>query len=562
MINNILSLIVLLTIVQQSIASRFNVFRAFALQERNWNDEGSHTHVNNKYNKKYGTNSTTHFFTGAIVDHFGSWKGSHEKWNQRFYVDQTVWGGNDFPIFLYIGGEGPQGPVSDGLYMKTLANKHRALVVALEHRFYGESRPTSDQSVASLQVLSSEQALADLAKFVESLKNGDMVQEANPSLSLKYSAHNSKVIVFGGSYPGSLSAFFHLKYPHLSVGSIASSAPVFAEYNFEQYAQVVGYALGYPLIGGSQECVTTLTKANEALYNLASSTVPRASSPEIPEFLKPCESLEGELDFAQYLSTIFGNFQGAVQYNVPGRSKNTVAKMCDTLLDEGDQKQWKEPIDRLANTMALFVPNASAPFKERCIASSFQKDLIGLVKNTSFSDKNCDLQCTSTRQWIWQSCNEFGFFQTTTGVNQPFSAFAKEITVQNVGKELCEQAFPGAWGTGEYNGPRITWTNTHYGNRDIASVNTTLPNGSGDPWHALGIVNSTDLFYNSGCDQEGTEGCAKQKLKASDQAVFIDGTSHCRDMFAPVPPDSKVIDSEAVIWAHAKIAENVATYLL
>ena len=34
--------------------------------------------------------------------------------------------------------------------------------------------------------------------------------------------------------------------PNLSVGSVASSAPVFAEYNFEQYAQVVGYALATP----------------------------------------------------------------------------------------------------------------------------------------------------------------------------------------------------------------------------------------------------------------------------------------------------------------------------
>ena len=49
--------------------------------------------------------------------------------------------------------------------MHTLAQQHQACVVALEHRFYGESRPTSDMSVESLRVLSSQQALADLARY-------------------------------------------------------------------------------------------------------------------------------------------------------------------------------------------------------------------------------------------------------------------------------------------------------------------------------------------------------------------------------------------------------------
>jgi thymus-specific serine protease len=541
-------------------ASRFNTFRSFAAQEKAWHLRGHHNTENNIANAKFGTNSTTHFFTAAIVDHFGSWKPSHERWSQRFYVDDSLWGGDNFPIFLYIGGEGPQGPISDRLYMKTLAKEHQALVVALEHRFYGESWPTPDQSVESLQVLSSEQALADLARFVEHITRDISVgvpdPNSSPPLTLNFSTKGSKTVVFGGSYPGSLSAWFHLKYPHLSVGSVASSAPVFAEYNFEQYAQVVGYSLGYPLIGGSEECVSALEESANELHALANSTEPKANSSDIPEFLRPCGEIEGPLDFAQYLSTVFGNFQGAVQYNVPGSSPQTVAKICTTMLDVGPKKQWPRAIDRLANTMALFV-NASAPFAQRCIQSSFEKDLVGLVKNTSFSPKGCDLTCNSTRQWIWQSCREFGFFQTTTGRGQPFKAFA-EITVANVGKTLCEQAFPGAWGGQPYTGPRIEWSNTHYGNRDIASVNTTLPNGSADPWHSLGVVNSTDPFYNS-CDGNA---CEKQRLKASDHLVFLDGTSHCRDMFAPVGPNATVKDPEAVVWAHVQIAKYVASYLM
>ena len=110
-------------------------------------------------------------------------------------------------MFLYIGGEGPQGAPSDHLYMATLAKKEGALMVALEHRFYGESRPTTDMSVGNLKFLTSEQALGDLAHFTNYLKDPDPAQ-STPALHLKYSAAASKFVTFGGSYPGALSAWY------------------------------------------------------------------------------------------------------------------------------------------------------------------------------------------------------------------------------------------------------------------------------------------------------------------------------------------------------------------
>lgn len=61
--------------------------------------------------------------------------------------------------------------------------------------------------------LSSYQALADIASFIS-------VQ--NEKLNLK----NPKWILFGGSYAGSLTLWFRKLYPQLSVGAIASSAPM------------------------------------------------------------------------------------------------------------------------------------------------------------------------------------------------------------------------------------------------------------------------------------------------------------------------------------------------
>lgn len=78
----------------------------------------------------------------------------------------------------------------------------------------------SDLSVDNLKYLSSEQALADLANFIESMNK-------------KYSLPTgTKWIAFGGSYPGSLAAWLREKYPNLVHGSISSSGPLLAKADF------------------------------------------------------------------------------------------------------------------------------------------------------------------------------------------------------------------------------------------------------------------------------------------------------------------------------------------
>ena len=48
------------------------------------------------------------------------------------------------------------------------------------------------------------------------------------------------------------------------------------------------------------------------LHDLANLTFPYASSEKIPTYLKPCNEVKTMDDFAMYLSSIFGNFQGYV----------------------------------------------------------------------------------------------------------------------------------------------------------------------------------------------------------------------------------------------------------
>lgn len=71
-----------------------------------------------------------------------------------------------------------------------------------------------------MKYLSSEQALADLASFIEA-KN----------VEYKFDS-NVKWIAFGGSYPGSLAAWVREKYPNLIYGSVSTSGPLLAKADF------------------------------------------------------------------------------------------------------------------------------------------------------------------------------------------------------------------------------------------------------------------------------------------------------------------------------------------
>lgn len=77
-----------------------------------------------------------------------------------------------------------------------------------------------DLSVKNLMYLSSEQALADLAYFITSV-----------NVAYKFPS-DTKWIVFGGSYGGSLAAWMRAKYPHLVHGAVSASGPLLALIDF------------------------------------------------------------------------------------------------------------------------------------------------------------------------------------------------------------------------------------------------------------------------------------------------------------------------------------------
>jgi serine protease 16 len=62
---------------------------------------------------------------------------------KRYWVNDTFFNGTG-PVFLWIGGEGELDPLWIVLgQIVNYAKEFNGLVVSLEHRFYGKSRPTA-----------------------------------------------------------------------------------------------------------------------------------------------------------------------------------------------------------------------------------------------------------------------------------------------------------------------------------------------------------------------------------------------------------------------------------
>ncbi|KAL6997347.1 putative serine protease eda2 [Sarracenia purpurea var. burkii] len=81
---------------------------------------------------------------------------------------------------------------------------------------------------------------------------------SSESLNAKLNRSNveNPWFVFGISYPGALSAWFRLKFPHLTCGSLASSKVVLAVYNFIEFDQQIGLSAG-------PECKAALQEVNQ-----------------------------------------------------------------------------------------------------------------------------------------------------------------------------------------------------------------------------------------------------------------------------------------------------------
>lgn len=462
-------------------------------------------HLGRSYKLKASNDHEIEHWFPQRLDHFQPTDDT--EWSQRYFVNSEFFkpGG---PVFLYIGGEGELSPweLHEG-HMAEMGEKLHALMFALEHRFYGASHPTPNLEGQNLRFLNSHQALADLAAF-------------RTRMGTRWNVTEAKWVAFGGSYPGNLAAWVRSKYPHLIHASIASSAPVRAKLNFEEYMEVVTNSIK-SFTSNGDECLAAIASATRVIdKNMLFPNGPTM----LEKKFNTCYMLSAYSHDRQYLyQTLAGNFMGITQYDESPNDHLNLEKACQIMTD----KQYGlTAFDRYANLSSLFLKESES----ECLDASYDNYLHYLTQTDWESHRE-----DAMRQWTWQTCTEFGYYQTTDFPTQPFgNHLGLRFSLND-----CKKAFGLDFSefSKEAMQKRIGMTNVEYGKDDIEVSRVIFVNGNKDPWHALGIL--------------------KKGPKSQYEAIVINGTSHCDDMREARPSDSPQLK-----MAREKISDILAQWIL
>lgn len=330
---------------------------------------------------------------------------------QRLCIYDKYWSGGEKqgPIFLYVGNESPVDEYinATGLMWES-APEFGALLVFAEHRYFGESMPQIQGRSRCLAWLSSNEALADYASVVEHFRT---------NRTWRWSAPESAVIAFGGSYGGMLAAWFRMRYPSQVDGSIAGSAPIWGFPGDEPAVDGASAALTNAAteVGGSAaNCVPNMRATWVLVHDLAKSSWGRTL---ISKSMGLCTPMKR----ANQTSDLLGYLQGPL-FNIA----------------EGD---YPFPSDYI--TFATFngttVPLPAWPMRKVCepLAADFGIQTHGEVSNVKFSLEAGGMKISV--DWDETANNSYTLADVPDGVPKLLAAAAKGLQVwyNLTGSEPC-----------------------------------------------------------------------------------------------------------------------------
>jgi len=236
-------------------------------------------------------------------------------YEQRYYVNNEYYTPGS-PIFLFLAGEWTITPYRMNYsLMHDMAGELNGGIFYLEHRYYGESRPTPNVTDENLRFLTPEQALADTAHFVNHIRR------------TVAGAVNSNIILNGGHYSASLAIWFRQRYPHLTTGVWASSAPLPSIVDFAEFKVGVGRA--YRNVGGDS-CYNSLQQGFDTIQEM----IDDGAFDQVTELFYLCDPLE-PVDVPVFFSIMAEIYAIHPQFE----TEEYIVATCDHILAK--KVQWK-----------------------------------------------------------------------------------------------------------------------------------------------------------------------------------------------------------------------------
>lgn len=346
------------------------------------------------------------------VDHFNPL--DQRTFEARYFNNAEHWipGG---VIFIYVsGGFEVYNEFLVGGAMYDLARETNSHLFTLEHRYFGQSRPTEDTSVENLRFLTVHQALADIAQFVAFIREN------------YYGARNSRVILWGRGYGGSLAVWARQKYPNAVDAVWASSAPINAVLEYPRFFRNTFYTLRSI---GDEPCGEIQTDA----FRMIEDAIRTRNTTYVEERLNLCNPID--VDIEEDIAQLF--YQ--ISYEIGG-SFVTNARYPDI----DDKCRVMRGVDLSDNPIGTPADNALDAFA-RWFVDDFNRNLECL--NYSYDSVVSRYQQTAwdtvstiagRRQTFWLQCTQLGQFPVANESEDHPYGWRFDI---NFFRQWCARAF-------------------------------------------------------------------------------------------------------------------------
>ena len=431
-----------------------------------------------------GIPAEPHFFDNLV------WHGdaASPTYKQRYYLNDTAFGGPGSPIFMIMGGEGAIPPSTGFFYpwvVDVLAPKFKALVIEPEHRFYGESLPFGNASYGNkaMRLLTPQHALDDAVALLVSTRKARGCTASGKGYC--------PVITFGGSYPGWMSAMMRLRYPGVVDGAYAASAPM------RFYSQEVSQYAYYEVVTSSARRVDA--KCPAAVLS-ALTLINNASSSDLISRLDLCQPLPpymaaGDATLRAELQMVFAyTFADLNMGNYPPGPETGLSRACARFLKGAgsEASQWSSLRETLHGDASLGARAATSLGSPRAaVAAGKCFDLSGQLPSGANGTISCGdwSGCgtgTNGRSWDYETCT---FLVEQIGTNGRTDMFPPRAWSLDWLTRHCAARF------GVVPSPTRLVDEWGFDARGLVRQGTTrilFTNGLNDGWSAGGYLSDVD----------------------------------------------------------------------
>ncbi|EAX92429.1 Clan SC, family S28, unassigned serine peptidase [Trichomonas vaginalis G3] len=366
------------------------------------------------------------------IDH----EAKKEKYNQTYYVNDFDLKKSNNLVFLVGNQESFNQEFMTSGTAFNIAKDLKAILFGIEHRYFGESKPTESLSTEELQYLTVEQTIEDVHDFIAQMRN-QYCKDLNKCQSL----------TVGQGYGGSIAAWVKVKYgEQLSIiSSWASASPLLAKNEFSEFDS---YEAQFFKNIDSQ-CYTNVKKVIDAAHNLLFSDVETHTK----EMMMQIYGIRPEMHFTFYTDFMY-MLSEAISQGIRNRKFNsTFYDLCDTLSKADFSDRY--------NTSILL-----GPYTDQFVGHASFLKLWPIISKS---------QMTEDRARFWMKCNQLDSFPISSG------ALRSTYVNSTFWNYVCQSLF-------EKNLPDTTEFNNEYGGKDIQAKNSFFTSDDYDAYTELSCI--------------------------------------------------------------------------